>query len=337
METTVGRSAGWVVGLMALLAAGVASAGELWTENAQEAMAQAAKEDKDLLVDFTGSDWCGWCVKLDQEVFSQPAFQAAARKHFVFLKLDFPHQRALSAETKKQNEEWQQKFQIEGFPTIILADAEGKQYGRTGYRPGGPAAYLKHLAELQGARPKREKKPALAKKADSPVRAKDPEGTDQPKATESPERAKVREGIERAKGMEGIERAKALDEALSALDPSVVRGAYADAIEEIVKLDPENQAGLKAKYAGMLVVQKIGAAMQARELDKAIALADDALKTLGAKGQSAQEILYLKGLAQFRNQDKAAAKQSLQDALQAAPDTPKAVQIRKFLLQAFKE
>ena len=172
METTIGQRASWVLAVVGILAAGVASAGELWTDNAQEAMAQAAKEKKDLLIDFTGSDWCGWCIKLDQEVFSQPAFQAEAPKRFVLLKLDFPRNRQLPEETKKQNSEWRDKFAIKGYPTIVLADAEGKPYAKTGYRPGGPKAYLKHLAELCQNRPKRDEasaEPPKDRKPDAPA------------------------------------------------------------------------------------------------------------------------------------------------------------------------
>jgi len=69
MGTGAGRrAAGQLVALATLLAAGAASAGELWTEDARQAMARAAAEEKDLLIDFTGSDWCGWCKKLDEAI-----------------------------------------------------------------------------------------------------------------------------------------------------------------------------------------------------------------------------------------------------------------------------
>jgi len=172
MGTATCQRASGVLAFVGLLATGVACAGELWTENAKEAMEQAAKEKKDLLIDFTGSDWCGWCMKLEREVFSQLAFQTEAPKFFVFLKLDFPQNRLLPAEIKKQNTEWQAKCAVKGFPTIILADAEGTPYAKTGYRPGGPKAYLKHLAELRQNRPKRDEasaEPAKDTKQDVPA------------------------------------------------------------------------------------------------------------------------------------------------------------------------
>jgi thioredoxin-related protein len=166
MTTATSRRASWVLALAGILAAGAASAEELWTEDAKEAMAQAAKEKKDLLINFTGSDWCGWCMRLDREVFSQPAFQTQAAKWFVFLKLDFPRGRQLPDETKRQNAQWAAKCGIEGYPTIILADAEGKPYAKTGYQPGGPRAYLKHLAELRRGRPKPVEPPPEPPKAE---------------------------------------------------------------------------------------------------------------------------------------------------------------------------
>jgi len=299
------RAATVTMGFLAVLAAALvglpASAAELWTENAQDAMAQAAKEKKDLLIDFTGSDWCGWCQKLDKEVFSQDAFVAEAPKSFVFLKLDFPHNRPLSDETKKQNAEWQQKFSVRGYPTIILADATGKPYAQTGYRPGGADEYLKHLAELRQAREKRDQ--ALAKAA----------------------------------AAQGVEKAKLLDAALSTMDPDMVLGAYSDTVAEIIKLDADGKAGLKAKYEGRALVKKITATLQTGKFDEAIAQADDALKTVGATGETAQDLFFVKALASFNKKDMPATKTALEAALKAAPDSKKAPQIKDVIDRLSKD
>ncbi|MBM4031365.1 MAG: DUF255 domain-containing protein [Planctomycetes bacterium] len=289
--------------LAAVLAAAAAAAGEgvAWTENAKEAMAAAAKDGKDLLVDFTGSDWCGWCIKLDKEVFAQAAFAAEAPKSFVFLKLDFPRQRELSEETKKQNAEWQARLRVSGYPTIVLADAAGRPYGKTGYRAGGPEKYLEHLAELRQARVKRDE--ALAK----------------------------------AKTAQGTEKAKLLDAALSTLDPSLAMGNYEEVVDEILKLDPENKAGLRNKYGAMAALGKIEAAARGKDLDEAIKLADEALKAYGQTGTVAQDILFLKSLCLYRKNDKEQAKAALDAALKAAPDGPKAEQIKGILERLFKD
>ncbi len=74
------------------------------------------------------------------------------RKHFVLLKLDFPKTREMPDETKKQNAQWTRKLKPNGYPTVVLTDATGKPYGRTGsWNPGKPEPYLKKLAELQQA------------------------------------------------------------------------------------------------------------------------------------------------------------------------------------------
>jgi thioredoxin-related protein len=279
---------------------GAAFGGELWTENAQEAIARAAAEKKDLLVDFTGSDWCTWCKKLDEEVFSQPAFQAEARKRFVFLKLDFPHQRPLSEEMKKQNAEWQRRCAITSYPTIVLADASGRPYAKTGYRAGGPEAYAKQLATLRRARDTRDWAMAQAK-------------------------------------VPQMAAAKILDKALAALDPTFIPGGYADVVQQIIALDADNLAGLKAKYETLLLVHQIGILVEERKLDEAIALADQALQKLGDTGQAAQDVYYSKYLAYARKKDRAAAKQALEAALKAAPTGTRAAQIRQILDRAFKE
>jgi len=119
-----------------------------WLTDFEEAKKQAAKEDKAILMDFTGSDWCGWCIKLDKEVFSKKEFLDYAKKNLVLVEVDFPSKKKLSAETKKQNAGLAKKFKVEGFPTIVLTDAKGKKFATTGYQEGGPKAYVKHLGKL---------------------------------------------------------------------------------------------------------------------------------------------------------------------------------------------
>ncbi len=120
----------------------------LWQTDFKAAQAKAKEEKKYLLVDFTGSDWCGWCIKLHNEVFDKEPFKAEAPKQFVLVELDFPHEKEQSDDLKKQNKELSEKYNIEGFPTVLLMDAEGQVIARTGYREGGPEEYLKQLADF---------------------------------------------------------------------------------------------------------------------------------------------------------------------------------------------
>jgi uncharacterized protein YyaL (SSP411 family) len=119
----------------------------------EAAKVRAVEEGKDLLVDFTGSDWCYWCKKLDGEVFSKPGFIDEAGRDFVFVKIDFPSNPAAQPRpVRMQNQRLSQMYGVEGYPTVILMRADGRPYARTGYLEGGADAYLAHLKELRGQR-----------------------------------------------------------------------------------------------------------------------------------------------------------------------------------------
>jgi protein disulfide-isomerase len=117
--------------------------GPVWHENWADAVALAKKENKPLLVDFTGSDWCGWCIKLDKEVFDTPHFKEWAAKKVVLVKLDYPRRKAQPDAIKEQNQKILKQYKIRGFPTILFLDAEGKVLGRSGYKDGGPEGWCK--------------------------------------------------------------------------------------------------------------------------------------------------------------------------------------------------
>ncbi len=121
------------------------AAKEGWLDDLEKAKAQAKAENKKILLDFTGSDWCGWCKKLDKEVFSQPAWKDYAAKHLVLVEVDFPRSFQLPEATKKQNDALQKKFGIQGFPTIVITSASGTKRGELGYVEGGPDAFIKAL------------------------------------------------------------------------------------------------------------------------------------------------------------------------------------------------
>lgn len=118
-------------------------AGDGWQTNYKTALEQAAKENKRVLLDFTGSDWCGWCVKLDKETFSQPDFKKFAGENLVLVEVDFPNNKPQSDDVKKQNKELQAQYGVEGFPTLVLLDSKGKEIARNGgYLPGGPQGFI---------------------------------------------------------------------------------------------------------------------------------------------------------------------------------------------------
>lgn len=135
-----------------MVAATSATAGDdNWVADFDKAVETAKKENKNLLVDFTGSDWCGWCIKLHDEVFKHEAFLTVAKKDFVLVALDFPKSEELKAKVPnpERNAELQTKYGVRGFPTILLMTADGEVFGRTGYKPGGPEKYVAHMAALR--------------------------------------------------------------------------------------------------------------------------------------------------------------------------------------------
>lgn len=129
------------------LCTGLASA-EAWLTSWDKAAAESKKSGRPILMDFTGSDWCIWCQKLKQEVFSTPEFQTWAAKNVVLLELDYPRSTPQSDALKKQNAELAEKYGIEGYPTVIFVDATGKVKGQTGYEKGGPAAWIGSAEKL---------------------------------------------------------------------------------------------------------------------------------------------------------------------------------------------
>jgi protein disulfide-isomerase len=120
-----------------------------WLTSVPEAQAQAKTGDKLVLLDFTGSDWCGWCIKLNKEVFSKPEFAEYAAKNLVLVEVDFPHNKPQSEALKAANHALEEKYKVEGYPTIIILNSSGKKVGELGYQPGGPKAFIAALQNFK--------------------------------------------------------------------------------------------------------------------------------------------------------------------------------------------
>jgi len=119
-----------------------------WMTDFEKAKKTAKEKNLLILADFSGSDWCGWCKKLNKEVFSTSEFQSFAKKNFVLLLVDFPKMKQVPENVAKQNNELQQKYGVRGYPTVIIMDADGKVLDTNGYQPGGAANYVKYLKEV---------------------------------------------------------------------------------------------------------------------------------------------------------------------------------------------
>ena len=141
-----------------------------FTDNLDEALAKAKAEGKLVYACFSGSDWCGWCMKLEREVLSKQEFIDGVKNDFVLVFIDSPQDKAvLSERAKAENGKLTKKYGIQGFPTALILDGDGKKIAETGYRRGGAAEYAKHLKSIRAgaSRPgaKNARKPRKARLA----------------------------------------------------------------------------------------------------------------------------------------------------------------------------
>jgi len=119
-----------------------------WETDFKKASSAAKVSGKYMLLDFSGSDWCGWCIRMEKEVFSQDAFKDFAKKNLVCVLVDFPRAKEQSKELKQQNMDLARKYDIKGYPTIIILSPDGKSVAKTGYLQGGPWEYARHLKKI---------------------------------------------------------------------------------------------------------------------------------------------------------------------------------------------
>jgi protein disulfide-isomerase len=119
-----------------------------WGTDLPKALAQAKARNKMVLMDFTGSDWCGWCKKIDKETLSTAKFAEFAKAHLELVVVDFPHNKSQGDVLKATNKALKENYGVGGFPTFVVLNANGKEIGRQkGYEPGGPEVFI---AKLQG-------------------------------------------------------------------------------------------------------------------------------------------------------------------------------------------
>lgn len=119
-----------------------------WMTDFQAAEEASASTHRPVLLNFTGTDWCIWCHRLHDEVFSKPAFGAYAADNLILVEVDFPRAKQQSNSLKEQNAELARKYGIEGYPTIVLVGADGKELGRTGYMEGGAKTFIRELKRI---------------------------------------------------------------------------------------------------------------------------------------------------------------------------------------------
>lgn len=306
---SITRAAALTVAATAILlfpAAGQTAEG--WLVDFEKAKAQAAKEGKSLLMEFTGSDWCPPCKALAKSVLTQDVFKNEIPKDFVLLKLDSPRDK--SKQTPEEIEQYKtlsKKYGIQGVPTIFLADAKGRPYWQTVGYSGDPAdKYVANLKDQLKTLAKRDA--AFAKAADA----------------------------------SGSEKAKHIAEGLSLVSSELALNTYSDEVAEIIKLDAKNEAGLKDKYEGLKnsvnFKSELEKVMRSGGDDPKAVLAaiDKLINEKKPTGEAKQEALFYKGSIYFRD-DKPKAKATLLEAQKLAPESETAKRINGILDRFFKE
>jgi thioredoxin-related protein len=297
------------VGTAAILSLTVAAqAAEGWVLDFEKAKAQAAKEGKSILMEFTGSDWCPPCISLQKNVLSKDVFKTEMPKSFVLLKLDSPRDK--SKQTPEEIEQYNTlsaKYGIRGVPTIFLADAKGRPYYESVGYSGDPAdKYVANLKEQLGTLAKRNAAFTKAEKAS------------------------------------GSEKAKLLAEGLSLVDDEMALKTYGDVVSQIIELDADNEAGLKAKFAGLKNSVGFKAELEATmrgnssKPEDTLAAIDKLIAEKKPTGVALQEAIFYKGSIHFQT-DKAKAKEFLLEAQKLAPKSETGKRIDGILERFFKD
>ena len=296
------------VGTAAILSLSAAQADEGWVVDFEKAKVQAVKEGKSILMEFTGSDWCPPCKALHKNVLSQDVFKTEMPKNFILLKLDSPRDK--SKQTPEEIEQYKvlsAKYGIQGVPTIFLADAKGRPYYQTVGYSGDPAdQYVANLKEQLGTLTKRDAAFAKAEKAS------------------------------------GAEKAKMLAEGLSLVDDEMALKTYGDVVSQIIELDADNKAGLKAKFEGLKNSVGFKAELEAAtrgsrdKPEETLAAIDKLIAEKEPTGEALQEAVFLKSGILFQT-DKAKAKELLLEAQKLAPESETGKRIDGILEQFFKD
>lgn len=269
------------------------ASGEGWTTDFAAAKKQAIESKEDLLIDFSGSDWCPLCIKLDQEVFTKDSFKAGVKGKFVLVTLDFPNDKSkMSAATLQQNAALRVAYgNIVQFPMVLLCDPEGKPYAATTYQEGGPEAYLKHLDELSGIRKKRDA------------------------------------AFANAAGMQGVEKARVLAAAIDGmgLSDAMIATFYGDIVGQIRASDPKDESGFFKSAETRVRIAKFEKELQSfsetQDFTGALGVVDKTLNEGGFPPEVTQKMMMTKALilAELKQFDE--AMKVVDQAKAVAPDS----------------
>lgn len=259
---------------------------EVWETDFAAAQARAKAEHKSLFVEFSGSDWCPWCKKMQSDVFEKQAFKDGIRKRFVLVNLDFPSQKKLAAATVQQNAMLQKKYKVSYFPTICLMDPKGQVFARTGY----------HATPDE-----------LAKDMTSFTKVHN----------------EILELKAKLSTLHGLERVKVLDRIVTDYDENGVENDDVDKYSaEIVALDSDNKTGLKLKYQFRVLMAEARMLSEQGKVADAKADYEKAAALPALKGNEKQSAWFSEARCCINAQQFRRAVDCLDKAREAAPQGP---------------
>jgi len=160
-----------VLAVMITIAFAVSANAAVWETEFDKASVNAQKSGLYMLLEFSGSDWCGWCKKINEEFFSSDVFGKFAKDNLICVSVDFPRQKKLSKELEEQNTGLAKQYEIRGYPTIIVLSPEGELVGKTGYSKIEAKTFVENLKKMidEHRRNKSQKKteePLMSDKTD---------------------------------------------------------------------------------------------------------------------------------------------------------------------------
>jgi len=269
----------------------VASQRDGWLTDLEAAKKVAQKEGKDILIEFTRSEGCGWCIKLEKEVLAQKAFQQQIPEHYVMVMLNYPHdENQWSTEEKEQYDQLLKYYRIRKFPYLVFADSDGRPYDKESYRDRQPKEYLEEIVGIRSKRERRDSAFASAEKA------------------------------------EGKEKARLLERGLSEVSRRYHR-YYPDVIDAIAKADPEDTSGFVAKIRVDEVKSNLERQLRPHYRERNFAAipatVDEYIREHGPKGEALQVALLYKIQALYTAKEYQAAK-ALADEVIAMNDASRA-------------
>lgn len=209
----------FIPALAAIACIAPAFAGEGWLTDLDAAKKQAAQENKMIFMEFTGSDWCPPCKALKKDVLSTPEFMNEAKKNFVLVEFDFPRNKEQSPELKKKNQAEAEKYNIEGFPTIVFADAQGRPI-KVAVGGRDKDSFMKEMAEAVK------------------------QGTE------------LSAALKKAESAQGDAKIDALGTVLKMVPSEYAEGFYSGIEDELAKLDVNDKTGIKAARANEVKLEE---------------------------------------------------------------------------------